>query len=67
MLLMFGMGAGSLAWVLLLTAVMVTEKTTRWGRRLSAPVGVGLLASGSVLALASFHLGPFSSLLPAAA
>jgi predicted metal-binding membrane protein len=66
MLLMFGMGVGSLAWMLLLTAVMVAEKTTRWGRRLSAPVGVGLLASGSVLAMASLHLGPFASLLPGA-
>ena len=67
MLVMFGIGAGSLAWMLLLTAVMVAEKTTRWGRRLNAPVGAGLLASGAVVALASFHLGPFASLLPAAA
>jgi predicted metal-binding membrane protein len=41
MLLMFGRAPA--AWMMLLTAVMVAEKTTRWSRRLSAPVGVGLL------------------------
>jgi predicted metal-binding membrane protein len=50
--------------MMLLTAVMVAEKTTRWGRRLSAPIGVGLLAIAAVLAMASLQLGPFASLLP---
>jgi predicted metal-binding membrane protein len=66
MLLMFGTGVGSLAWMLLLTGVMVAEKTTRLGRRLSAPIGVGLLVTALILALASLQLGPFANLLPGA-
>jgi predicted metal-binding membrane protein len=63
MLLLFGMGVGSLAWMLLLTAVMVAEKTTHWGRRLTAPVGAGLLAAAAAGAAASLHIGPFGGLL----
>ena len=33
-----------------LTAVMVAEKTTLWGARLVAPVGIGLLLAAVVLA-----------------
>jgi predicted metal-binding membrane protein len=51
MLVMFGTGVGSLAWMLALTAVMVAEKTTRWGARLVVPVGVALLAAGLTIAL----------------
>jgi predicted metal-binding membrane protein len=50
MLVMFATGVGSLVWMLALTAVMVAEKTTRWGARLVVPVGVVLLLSGLVLA-----------------
>jgi predicted metal-binding membrane protein len=46
MLLMFATGVGSLVWMLALTAVMVIEKTSRWGARLVAPVGVALLVAG---------------------
>jgi predicted metal-binding membrane protein len=46
MLVMFATGIGSLAWMLLLTAVMVAEKTTAWGARLVTPVGVGFIVSG---------------------
>jgi predicted metal-binding membrane protein len=49
MLLMFATGVGSLLWMLALTAVMVAEKTTRWGARLVVPVGVALVVSGLVL------------------
>jgi predicted metal-binding membrane protein len=49
MLAMFATGVGSLAWMLGLTAVMVVEKTTRWGARLVTPVGIGLLIGGLVL------------------
>ena len=49
MLLMFATGVGSLLWMLGLTAVMVAEKTTRWGARLVVPVGVVLIGSGLVL------------------
>ncbi|HEX6336890.1 MAG TPA: DUF2182 domain-containing protein [Jiangellaceae bacterium] len=46
MLVMFATGTGSLLWMLLLTGVMVAEKTTAWGGRLAAPVGVALIAGG---------------------
>ncbi|MGY1784628.1 DUF2182 domain-containing protein [Geodermatophilus sp. SYSU D00698] len=46
MLLLLVTGAGSLAWMLGLTAVMVAEKTTRWGARLVRPVGFALVLCG---------------------
>lgn len=49
MLLMFALGTGSLGWMLLLAAVMAIEKNVRWGKRLSAPLGVGLLSWAVVL------------------
>src|SRR5262249_9964843 len=49
MLLMFAVSVGSLIWMLILALVMGIEKNVRWGRRLSAPVGVALLAWGLVL------------------
>ena len=44
MMLMFVVGAGSLGWMLLLAAVMAVEKNLPWGRRLSTPLGLALLA-----------------------
>ena len=49
MLLMFALGTGSLGWMLLLAAAMAIEKNVRWGRRLSTPLGVALLAWAVVL------------------
>jgi predicted metal-binding membrane protein len=49
MLLMFVVGVGSLGWMLALGAVMAVEKNVRWGRRLSAPLGVLLIALGVAL------------------
>ena len=49
MLLMFVVGAGSLGWMLALAAVMAVEKNVSWGRRLSAPLGVALLAGAAML------------------
>lgn len=49
MLLMFAVGAGSLGWMLVLAVVMAVEKNLPWGRRLSAPLGVALLAWAAVL------------------
>jgi predicted metal-binding membrane protein len=50
MLLMFAVGVGNIGWMLLLAAVMATEKNVSWGRQLSAPLGVVLLAWAAVLA-----------------
>jgi predicted metal-binding membrane protein len=49
MLLMFVVGMGSLGWMFALAAVMAAEKNLRWGRRLSAPLGGGLLALAAML------------------
>ncbi|UCH27039.1 MAG: DUF2182 domain-containing protein, partial [Trueperaceae bacterium] len=43
MLVMFALGAANLGWMLALGAVMAAEKNSRWGRRLSTPVGLALL------------------------
>jgi predicted metal-binding membrane protein len=51
MLLMFALGMGNLGWMLLLGAVMAIEKNVAWGRRLSTPLGVGLLAWAAALVL----------------
>jgi predicted metal-binding membrane protein len=53
MLLMFAVGVGSVGWMLALGAVMAIEKNMPWGRRLSAPLGVGLLAWGLTLVTVS--------------
>jgi predicted metal-binding membrane protein len=53
MLVMFATGVGGLAWMLGITAVMVAEKTTRWGARLVVPVGLALLLAGAVLSAAA--------------
>lgn len=55
MLLMFVVGTGSVGWMLLLGAVMAVEKNMPWGRRLTAPLGIALIAGS--LALAAWHLG----------
>jgi predicted metal-binding membrane protein len=49
MLLMFGVGVGNVAWMLGLGAVMVVEKNLSWGRKLSAPIGIALLAWGGLI------------------
>jgi len=58
MLLLFGTGVASLAWMLALTAVMVAEKTTRWGARLTTPVGVALLAGAVLVAASALGITP---------
>jgi predicted metal-binding membrane protein len=50
MLLMFVVGMGSIGWMLALAAVMAAEKNLRGGRRLSAPLGVALLAWAAAIA-----------------
>ncbi len=51
MLLMFLVGTGSVGWMLLLGAVMAAEKNLPWGRQLSAPLGLALLAGGLAVAV----------------
>jgi predicted metal-binding membrane protein len=53
MLLMFVVGTGSLGWMLLLGLIMAVEKNHSWGRRLSAPLGGGLLAMAGVVMVRS--------------
>ena len=51
MLLMFAVGSGNIGWMLALGAIMAVEKNLPWGRRLSSPLGVVLVASGLLTAL----------------
>lgn len=50
MLLMFVVGTGNLGWMLALGGVMAVEKNFRWGRRVSTPLGLGLIAWSAGLA-----------------
>ncbi|MER3404865.1 MAG: hypothetical protein C4289_06610 [Chloroflexota bacterium] len=52
MLLMFAVGAGNIAWMLALGAVIATEKNLPQGRRLSTPLGIVLLGAGAFMLLA---------------
>lgn len=54
MLVMFATGVGSLWWMAGLTAVMVAEKTTRWGPRIVGPVGIVLLYAAATVALGAW-------------
>jgi predicted metal-binding membrane protein len=49
MLLMFAVGVGSLWWMAGLTAVMVAQKSTRWGPGLVPVIGAALLLAAFVL------------------
>jgi predicted metal-binding membrane protein len=51
MLLMFVVGTGSVGWMLALGSLMAIEKNVSWGNRLSAPLGIGLLAWASLIVL----------------
>lgn len=44
MLLMFALGGANLGWMLGLGAVMAVERVSPWGRWLTAPLGVALMA-----------------------
>ncbi len=56
MLLMFVVGAGSVGWMLLLGAVMAAEKNLTWGRRLSLPLGIGLLIWSAAIVVQNVSL-----------
>ena len=51
MLVMFGLGTASAAWMLGVGAIMAVEKNTAAGPRLSAPVGVLLIVAATWTAL----------------
>jgi predicted metal-binding membrane protein len=51
MLLMFAVSMGSVGWMLALACVMAIEKNMSWGRKLSVPLGITLLAWGSLIVL----------------
>jgi predicted metal-binding membrane protein len=51
MLLMFGVGVGNVGWMLALGTVMAIEKNMAWGRKISAPLGLGLICWGSLIFL----------------
>ena len=52
MLLMFAVGIGNVAWMLVLGLLMAAEKNLPWGRKLSAPIGVALVGWSGVILLA---------------
>lgn len=49
MLLMFVVGTGNVGVMLALGAIMAAEKNLSWGRRLSAPLGAGLIAWAAMI------------------
>jgi len=51
MFLMFAVGTGSVGWMLVLACVMAIEKNMPWGRKLSVPLGIVLLAWGGLIVL----------------
>jgi predicted metal-binding membrane protein len=53
---MFAVGVGSVVWMLALAVVMGTEKNMPWGRRLSAPLGVVLVAAGLTVVVANLNV-----------
>ena len=58
MLVGFAAGVANLAWMAVLTAIMVAEKTSPRGDRLVAPVGVFLLALGTLVLLQPSWMPP---------
>jgi predicted metal-binding membrane protein len=64
MLLMLLSSVQHLALMLGLGLVMAVEKNVRWGRRLSAPLGVVLIASAGILFAAGGDLALLSRTLP---
>jgi predicted metal-binding membrane protein len=61
MLIMFGVGVGSLLWMLALTVFMIVEKTAPHGARLVAPLGGALVMAGiavTVLTVSALSADP---------
>jgi predicted metal-binding membrane protein len=58
MLLMFAVGVGNIAWMLVLGSVMAVEKNLPWGRRLSTPLGLVLVTIGLTIFAVGLTLDP---------
>jgi predicted metal-binding membrane protein len=50
MLLMFAVGSGNIAWMLMLGVIMGVEKNMPWGRQISKPLGIVLLGFSVIVA-----------------
>jgi len=61
MLLMFVQGIGNLGWMLVLGGIMAVEKNMPWGRKISSPLGAGLLTAALIVSF--LHLAPLFPLL----
>lgn len=48
---LFALGMGSLGWMFLAAAAMTVEKIVSWGRLLTAPIGLALLAAAAAMTL----------------
>jgi len=46
MFVQFGVGLGSLGWMLVIGTLTAIEKNSRWGRQIGRPLGVALLVAG---------------------
>jgi predicted metal-binding membrane protein len=64
MLLMLVSSVQHLAVMLVLGLIMAVEKNVRWGRRISAPVGIVLILCAGVVFLAGGDLGQLARTLP---
>jgi predicted metal-binding membrane protein len=51
MMVMFAVGVGNVGWMLVLGALMAVEKNMPWGRRISGPLGVGLITAAVCVAV----------------
>jgi predicted metal-binding membrane protein len=57
MLLMFTIGAGSIAWMLVLGTLMAVEKNSPWGKRFARVLGFGLMLIGMGVSLGLWPTG----------
>jgi predicted metal-binding membrane protein len=64
MLLMLLTSVQHLALMLVLGVIMAVEKNVRWGRRLSAPLGVALILCAGVVLMAGGDLGLLTRSIP---
>jgi predicted metal-binding membrane protein len=51
MLVMFAVGVGNVGWMLVLGAIMAIEKNMPWGKRISGPLGIGLITAAIGVAI----------------